>query len=187
MLKPLRQQEQVNVDYICPYTQEAGGILSYAYASGVWFAEYAINASGAVPIGIQLNDIEHVNFSREVHPQRLRTTEVPCGIVGIGVQGDFITDWVYIIGTVYVGDAAYMGPSGLFTNSVSFSGARVGKFLGPLQSSPHVVTMRGKGSSREYVDPVTKQIVVENDPADRWLVLSDGTIKIRIDRIPGRT
>lgn len=187
MLKPLRQQEQVNVDYICPYTQEAGGILSYGSASGMFFAEYAINPSGARPIGIQLNDVENVNFSREFFPQYLRTTEVPCGIVGIGTQGDYVTDWIHVVGTVFVGDDAYAGPSGLFTNSASFGGARVGKFLSPLKPNPHLVTMRGLGFSREFVDPITKQVIFENNPADRMLVQSDGTIKIRIDKIPGST
>lgn len=187
MLKPLRQQEQVNVDYICLYTQEAGGILSYGSASGMYFAEYAFNPSGVRPIGIQLNDIEHVNFVREFHPQHLRTTEVPCGIVGIGVQGDFVTDWIHVIGTVSNGDNAYVGPSGLFTNSDIYGGVRVGKFLGPLKANPHLVTMRGLGFSREYVDSVTKRIVFENNPADRLLVQSDGVIKIRINKIPGST
>jgi len=186
MLKPLRQQEQVNIDYICPYTQESGGILSYGSASGMYFAEYAINPSGARPIGIQLNDIEYVNLTREINPQRLRTTEVPFGIVGIGVQGEFITDWIHVIGTVYNGDPVYVGPSGLFTNSASYGGVRVGRFLGPLRSDPHTVTMRGLGSSREYVDPVTKVILFENNPAHRSMVPSDGTIKIRIDKIPGQ-
>jgi hypothetical protein len=180
MLKPLRQQEQVNVDYICPYTQEAGGILCYGSGSGMYFAEYSFTASGVRPIGIQLNNVEHVNFSRQFNPQYLRTTEVPCGIVGIGTQGDFVTDWIHIIGNVFTGDPAYVGPSGLFTNSNSFGGQRVGKFLSSLTPDPHLVTMRGLGFSREYIDPITKQIVLENNPADRLLVQSDGIIKIRI-------
>jgi hypothetical protein len=180
MLRPLRQTEQVNIDYICPWTQEAGGILTYGSASGMTFAQYAYDPSGAKHIGIQLNDIAYVNFSREYWRQYFQMTEVPCGIVGVGVQGDFVTDWIHAVGTINTGDPAYAGPSGLFTNSPSFSGALVGKFLGPLESRPHVVTMRGLGFSREYIDPVTKALETENDPNNRVLVLSDGFIKVRL-------
>jgi hypothetical protein len=180
-LRPLRQQEQVNIDYISPWTQERGGILTYATASGITFAQYAHVASGAVPIGIQLNDVENVNFSREVFPQRIRNTEVPCGIVGIGVQGDFETDWVHQVGQISTGDLAYVGPSGTFTNSSSFGGALVGKFLGTLKANVHPVVFRGLGFSREFVDPVSKQIVWENNPSDMLTVLSPGFVKIRID------
>jgi hypothetical protein len=180
-LRPLRQQEQVNIDLICPWTQEMGGALTYGSASGITFAQYAHVASGAVPIGIQLNDIEWVAFDREYHPQRLRSMEIPCGIVGIAVQGDFVTDWVHIIGSVFPGDKAYIGPSGTFTNSTSFGGALIGRFLSVLEPDVHEVTFRGLGFSRQLVDPISKQIIWENNPADRLVVLSDGYIKIRID------
>jgi hypothetical protein len=84
---------------------------------------------------------------------------------------------------VGTGDKAYVGPSGTFTNSASFGGDIVGRFLGPLEADPHLVVMRGQGFSRQFVDPETKAIVTENDPADRTLVLSDGYIKIRIHDI----
>jgi len=180
MLRPLRQQEQVNIDYICPWTQEAGGILSYASASGITFAEYAHDPSGVKHVGIQLNDIAYVNFVREYWRQYFQMTEVPCGIVGVGVHGDFTTDWIHTVGTVFTGDKAYVGPSGMFTNSSSFGGEHVGRFLGPLEVGPHLVTMRGLGFSRELIDPVTGALVTENAASERTLVLSDGYIKVRI-------
>lgn len=183
-LKPLRQTEQVNVDFISPWTQERGGCLSLASASGMYFAEYAHNPSGVVPLGLQLNDIEWMNLARQYHrtfSHPAATTDVPCGTVGIAVQGDFITDWIHLIGTVMPGDAAYVGPSGTFTNSQSFGGLRIGKFIGALDSDPHSVTFRGMGFSRQYVDPCTKQIVWENNPADRIEIATPGYIKIRVD------
>jgi hypothetical protein len=133
-----------------------------------------------IPVGLQLNDIEHINFAREFHPQRIRNTDVAWGTVGIATQGDFETDWVHIVGTVQSGDHAYAGPSGTLTNSSSFGGIRVGRFLSGLTSDPHQVTFRGFGFSGEFIDPVTKLPVWENNPDDRTLVLVDGYIKVRI-------
>lgn len=183
-LKPIRETQQVNVDFFTPWTQERGGCLVIGSASGMYFAEYAFNPSGKKPLGIQLNDVEWMNLSRQFY----RTyrgigimTDVPCSTLGIGTEGDFETDWIYLIGTVFNGDTAYIGPSGTFTNSSSFGGEIVGQFLGSLKVDPHVVVMRGLGFSREYMDSCTKQIVWENNPADRTLVCSPGFIKVRID------
>ena len=181
MLRPLRQTEQVNIDYMCPFTQEEGGILTYGVASGLTIAQYAFSASGAVPIGIQMNNIEHQNLGREYFRQRWERMDVPCGIVGASFQGDYETDWIHAVGTIMPGDAAYVGPSGMFTNSTAFGGARVGKFLSTLQADSHVVTMRGLGYSRVFVDCFTKELTTENNPDDRVLVVSDGYIKVRVE------
>lgn len=182
-LKPLRQTEQVNIDFISPWTQERGGCLSIAQASGMYFAEYAYDPSGVFPMGIQLNDIEWMNLARQPHrtfrPGAM--TDVPCGIVGIATQGDFVTDWLHLVGTVSRGDTAYVGPSGTFTNVSTLGGPAIGKFIGPLEPDPHTVVFRGLGFSRQYMDPCDKQIKWENNPSDRIDVLSPGYIKIRVD------
>jgi hypothetical protein len=183
-LKPIRQTEQVNIDYICPWTQERGGCLSIVQASGMYFAEYSANPSGVFPMGIQLNDIEWMNLALQHHrtfSHPAATTDVPCGIVGICVQGDFITDWIYLVGDVYPGDDAYVGPSGTFTNSPAHGGEKIGSFRGVLQPDPHTVVYRGLGFSRQYVDPCDKVIKWENNPADRILIATPGYIKIRVD------
>ena len=183
-LKPLRQTEQVNIDFITPWTQERGGCLSIVQASGMYFAEYAHDPSGLFPMGLQLNDIEWMNLSRQYHrtyAHPAAMTDVPCGTVGICVQGDFITDWVLLVGSVQNGDTAYAGPSGMFTNSSSFGGEKIGKFIGPLKPDPHTVTFRGLGFSRQYIDTCDKQLKWENNPADRIEVVTPGYIKIRVD------
>lgn len=181
-LRPLRQTEEVNIDFITPWTQERGGCLSIVASSGMYIAEYSADPSGKFPMGIQLNDIEWMNLSRQYHRTFLGyTTDMPCGIVGIGTQGDWITDWVHLIGSVSQGDAAYAGPSGMFTNSSSFGGVRIGTFIGPLKEDPHTVTFRGMGFSRQYIDSCTKQLVWENNPADKIELATPGYIKIRID------
>jgi hypothetical protein len=183
-LKPLRQTEQVNIDFICPWTQERGGCLSIVQASGMYFAEYARNPSGLFAMGVQLNDIEWMNLSRQYHrtfSHPAATTDVPCGIVGIATQGDFVTDWIHLIGSIQIGDSAYAGPSGTFTNTPSFGGVKVGKFIGQLQPDPHTVVFQGLGFSREFVDTCDKQIKWENNPADSILVVTPGYIKIRVN------
>jgi hypothetical protein len=106
-------------------------------------------------------------------------TEMPCGIVGIGVEGEFQTDWLYIVGTVMPGDTAYVGPSGTFTNDASLGGIEIGLFLSTLTQDPHTVTMRGLGFSRQYID-CEKHLAWENNPADRVLVITPGFAKIRV-------
>lgn len=180
-LRPERQTQQVNIDFPCPWTQERGGILSWAQASGMYYAEYAFNPSGVKSIGIQLNDVENVNFTRQPFQQYLRDMDIPCSRVGVATKGDFLTDWIYPVGTIQQGDVAYAGPSGMFTNSSNFGGQAVGKFLGVLQPKPHLVFLRGLGFSRQYIDSRTKTLVWENNPADAIRLPTPGYIKIRID------
>lgn len=180
-LLPSRQTQQVNIDYPCPWTQERGGILTWVQASGMYFVEYAFDPSGVKFAGMQLNDIENVNFTRAPFQQYLRNIDVPFAIVGAATQGDFITDWIYPVGIINQGDLAYVGPSGMVTNSLSFGGEIIGKFLGVLQPDRHLVTLRGLGFSRQYIDTVTKRLVWENNPADRQQLVSVGYIKVRID------
>lgn len=179
-LLPDRQTQQVNIDYPCPFTQERGGILTYVMFSGIQFVQYAANPSGALFAGIQMNDIENVNFVRQPFQQYLRTMDIPFTIVGTSTQGDYITDWIYPIGTIFNGDLAYLGPSGMITNSSIFGSEVIGNFLGPLKPDPHTVVMRGMGFSYEYIDPVTKAHVVENDPRNATLLATPGYIKVRI-------
>ena len=183
-LKPLRQTEQVNIDFITPWTQERGGCLSIVQVSGMFIAEYAFDPSGVFPMGVQLNDIENMNLSRQYHrtfSHPAAMTDMPCGIVGIATQGDFITDWIHIIGAAMPGDPMYVGPSGTFTNTTSFGGKRIGKFIGVLRPDPHTVTLRGLGFSRQFIDPCDKKLKFENDPADAQHIATPGYIKIRVD------
>jgi hypothetical protein len=182
-LRPERQTQQVNIDYQCPWTQERGGILSWVQASGIYFAEYAFNPSGVHSIGIQLNDVENVNMTRQPFQQYIRNIDIPMARVGVATQGDFLTDWVYPVGTINPGDLAYAGPSGMITNSASFGGEVVGKFLSVLTPKPHTVTLRGMGFSRQYIDTTkpSKPLIWENNPADAIRLATPGFIKVRID------
>lgn len=180
-LRPDRQTQQVNIDFPCPWTQERGGILSWMQASGMYFVQYAFDPSGAKCLGLQLNDIENVNFVRQPFQQYIRDIDLPMARVGAATEGDFLTDWIYPVGQINQGDLAYAGPSGMITNSSAFGGELIGKFIGILIPKPHWVTLRGLGFSRQYIDPVTKILVWENNPADAIRLATPGFIKIRID------
>jgi len=176
-----RQIEVLNLSYPTFNTSERGGILSLGSVSGIQIVEYALLASGAVPIGIQHNDVEHTDPSRQVHP-RLSGRDVaePLDLVGAITDGEVVTDWIAITGTLMPGQIAYVGASGTITNDSTLGGTRIGTFLSVLEEDPHTVTFAGKGWSRKQMDPVTKEISIENNPADRILVVTPGFAKLRI-------
>jgi hypothetical protein len=178
-LRPYRQELEVNIDFITPFTQERGGILCLNNASGI--VEYAPSPIGRKVIGLQLNDIEFVNLTWQPHPQRLRNIDVPCGIAGVAMEGEFETDWIYPIGNIDQGSPAYAGPSGMFTNSPAY-GVRVGTFTSILRNAPHAVIWRGAGFSRLFTDPCTKQPVWENDPAQAVRLFTPGYIRVRLNQ-----
>ena len=155
-------------------------MLSYAFASGVQIVEYAADPSGAIPVGIQYNDVEHINLTYENHPWHNRETDVPWSTVGIVQHGTIETDWIHLVGTVVSGDRAYVGPSGTITNTAAFGGHQIGHFLSTLMGSPHLLTYRGLGFTRKAQE--FGVITIENDPNDRVLVQSDGFARIRIDQ-----
>jgi hypothetical protein len=176
MLRGTRQLESLNNDFVCPFTQERGGVLSFANPSGITFLEYAREPSGAIPLGIQYNDIEYMDLSRQFPTWHLKETDQPCGIVGAVTQGDLETDWLYIIGTLTTGDKAYVGPSGTITNYAALGGHHIGKFLSPLTIKPHQVVFSGLGFSSSYMQ---NQVVINDNATIVW-VDSPGFARVRI-------
>ncbi len=179
-LKPIHQLASLNTCYSTFNTSERGGILSYGSVSGITIVEYALQASGAVPVGLQYNDVEHVDLSRQVNPQRLRRMDVSLGIVGVVTDGEFVTDWIAITGTLMPGQPAYVGSSGTITNDASLGSRRIGVFMSTLTVDSHLVTFAGLGWSRLQMDPSTHVISHENDPANRILIVTPGYAKVRV-------
>jgi hypothetical protein len=182
-LKPLGQLDSITLDYITVNTSERGGVLSYGSVSGILIAEYARDPASAVPIGIQNNDVEHMDLSRQVHPRELgRRVDGPFSTVGIITEADVVTDWLQLSGVVMPGQPAYVGHSGTITNCRDYGGTRIGTFLSILKAEPHYVVFAGLGFSREYMDPYTKALMMENDPAHRILVVTPGFAKVRVSQ-----
>lgn len=176
-----RQVEALTLTYPTFNTSERGGILSLGSVSGIQIAEYARSASGAIPVGIQQNDVEHIDTSRQVHPRLLgRQVDFSLSLVGAATDGEFVTDWIAITGTLMPGQKAYVGASGTITNDGTLGGVRIGTFLSMLEPDPHTVTFAGKGWSRKQMDPATKRVFIENDPANRILVITPGFAKVRV-------
>ncbi len=182
MLRPIRTVKNINTDFVAIQTQERGGILSFATVSGVVILQYSPIASGVVPFGIQYNDIEYIDYSRQPPPWRLREVDVPCGIVGALTDGECETDWLSLSGIIYSGMPAYVGPSGTITNDPSFGSKQIGYFTSSLDSVPHLVVYKGLGYSREYMDCETKLARFDNNPADMICIISPGFAKIRINQ-----
>jgi hypothetical protein len=180
-LKPEQQLEALTLTYPTFNTSERGGILSLGTVSGIQIIEYARDPSGVIPIGIQLNDVEHIDPSRQIDPRCLgRRVDYSMAIVGAATDGEFTTDWISITGTLIPGQKAYVGPSGTITNNGDLGGVRIGTFISILEIDPHTVVFAGKGWSRKQMDSLTKTIFIENDPANRTLVITPGYAKVRI-------
>lgn len=132
-LKPDRDFIQWRLDQYMHSTAERGGFVSMVSAgSGVAMddsanvVEYAADPSGAKVVGVLLDDVVD-------NPQKLRrnpyTEEVQVsGKVSIASEGWFVTNMVDPAVSPVAGEAAYLGASGLVTNSAAQLGQQVGRF-----------------------------------------------------------
>jgi hypothetical protein len=181
-LRPLRQVESIyDNDLPVLATSERGGLLSFASASGLNYVEYARNPSGVVPLGVQLNDIEWLNYEFQPHPHA-RDVRLPYDCAKVMTQGTVETDWLYVSGQIYAGMPAYAGPSGTFTNIPTLGSYRVGKFMSTLFIDPHIVIFAGLGFTRTHQEYQTHNIVTENNPANMVTIVSPGYARVRIDQ-----
>jgi hypothetical protein len=179
-LKGIRQVGQIDLTFACVNTSERGGILSMVSISGARLVEYTRNPANGKPLGIQMNDIEWVNYGFQTPPQIRREVGVPGELVGVGINGEFETDWIYLSGQIFPGSQAYVGPSGMITNIPDFGGHRIGYFRSELTIDPHIVVYAGLGFYREYMQPITHNVVHENNPADQILLATPGYARVCI-------
>ena len=139
-LGPNRQVFQTTIDYAVNAAAERGGILSYSATAGE--AEYDVDGSGALPIGILLDDVEDLNFDR--HPEYLQRNVVDIGsVVGIANEGVFDTDQVVSGNSPAQGNPAYLHPNGQVStvqldDGVGNVSPRVGTFRSSLDANGFV-------------------------------------------------
>jgi len=139
-LGPNRQVFQTTIDYAVNAAAVRGGILSYSTTAGE--AEYDVDGSGALPIGILLDDVEDLNFDR--HPEYLQRNVVDIGsVVGIANEGVFDTDAVVAGNTPAQGNPAYLHPGG------EVSTVQLDDGLGSV--SPRVGTFRSSLDANGFV------------------------------------
>ena len=132
-LKPDRIESQVDVSFFMNTAETRGGVATLSTGgSGVAMDDsaavvaYAATASGKVPMGVLLNDVvdsdltrQHINYHKD---------EVSVGSkVALLRVGQVTTN--SIDGTPSAGDKAYVGVSGLITDTAAAGAYQVGTFL----------------------------------------------------------
>lgn len=168
--------KHINCDYASYDTAQRGGILTYASISGIDTARYHDNGYDLVPLGIQLQDVEYLPRNRN-----LKDVIGQFEIMDILRKGQIVTNWILKVGIIAPGDTAFVGPSGLITNDSSFGGDVIGKFMTFFVPKIETLTYRGLGIRRTYQDPITKEIIFENDSRDVINITSTGYAKVSID------
>ena len=139
-LGPNRQVFQTTIRYAVAAVAVRGGILSYSSTAGE--AEYDVDGSGALALGILLDDVEDLNFDR--HPEYLQRNVVDIGsVVGIANKGVFQTDQVVTGNLPAQGNPAYLHPNGqvstvLLDDGVGNTSPLVGAFRSALDANGFV-------------------------------------------------
>jgi hypothetical protein len=118
-LRPFRQILATSNEFVGNAAMERGGVVSVASGN---VGSYATEASGAVPLGILLNDIEDLNYftGRE---QLYRSAHDIGSVLAIATEGEVETDMLdpAVTGTISAGDPAFLSSSGWITTRKQFS------------------------------------------------------------------
>lgn len=132
-LKPDRIESQVDVSFFMSEDQERGGVATLSTGgSGVAMddssavATYAADPSGAVPLGILLNDVVDIDLTRQ-HINFHKDEVSVGGKVALLRVGQVTTD--QIDGSPSAGDAAYVAASGMLSDTQAVGAVKVGTFL----------------------------------------------------------
>lgn len=192
MIGKTRQQIDLCLFYKKDIAGEAGGIVSNT-GSGVNFVGYLPNIDlETTPVGIQLNNVEELDLSRQYHPaldRRVRRVDRPGAIVGISRNGIFDTNFIHPGARPYSGKKAYLAPSGLITDDASLGGPQVGVFQSDLDGDvpglskgSQLITVYGGGFFRRevFVKKPGQEPYMEMRGAESVQILSPGWARIRI-------
>ena len=132
-LKPDRVESQVDISFFMNTSETRGGVATLSTGgSGVAMDDsaavvsYAATASGKVPMGVLLNDVVDIDLTRQ--QINYHKDEVSVGSkVALLRAGQVTTN--SIDGTPSAGDKAYVGVSGLITDTAAAGAYQVGTFL----------------------------------------------------------
>jgi hypothetical protein len=132
-LKPDRVESQVDISFFMNTSETRGGVATLSTGgSGVAMDDsaavvsYAATASGKVPMGVLLNDVVDIDLTRQ--HINYHKDEVSVGSkVALLRAGQVTTN--SIDGTPTAGDKAYVGVSGLITDTAAAGAYQVGTFL----------------------------------------------------------
>jgi len=129
-LRPFRQVMATNNDFVSSTSaMERGGVVSVASGN---LGSYATEASGAVPLGILLNDIEDLNYFTGREPL-FRSAHDIGSVLAIAAEGEVETDMLdpAITGTISAGDPAYLSCSGWITTRPQYSDTDINLIVSP--------------------------------------------------------
>lgn len=132
-LKPDRQIDKWRLEYHMSSSGYKGGVVSLVSAgSGVAMdsssnvVAHAANPSGAVVVGVLLDDVVAANSLIKRNPYK---EEVEFGNkVSIASEGWVVTDKIYSGSTPSAGATAYLGANGEFTTTQAAGAPVVGRF-----------------------------------------------------------
>ena len=145
-LKGDRYELETDISWFMNETNERGGIATISTAgSGAALDQsaalvvYAPQASGAVPVGILLNDMVNIDQTRQ-HINFHKNEMQQGGKVTLLRKGWVVTNFIDPGDTITAGQAAFVGPSGYITNSQAAPGGGTahgaGGFIGRFDSLP---------------------------------------------------
>lgn len=133
-LKPDRIESLTDISFFMNTTAERGGVVSVVTGgSGVSMDDasavvgYAAVASGALPMGILLNDVVDLDLTRQ-HINWHKDEVQVGGKVTILRQGQVTTNYLVGDAVPAAGSGAYVGASGLVGTSSS-NAVKIGTFL----------------------------------------------------------
>ena len=142
-LKPDRIEARTDISFFMNSVAERGGVASVVTGgSGVAMDDsnavvgYATGASGAVPVGILLNDVVNIDLTRQ-HINWYKDEIQLGGKVTLLRQGQVTTNMIVSGNTPTAGAAAYVGANGLLSTS-STNAVKVGTFLGSKDADGYV-------------------------------------------------
>ena len=136
-LRPDFQIDAWQIDFFCnDTTADRGGPITLSTAGSgdamdqsAAVASYVAAPSGTVPLGVLMQDVVNVDLSKyklNEHKNEVNTG----GKVSIAAQGWVVTNRIYTGQTPTAGQAAYVAPSGYFSNAnASDTAPQVGRFL----------------------------------------------------------
>ena len=144
-LKGDRYELETDVSYFMNEVAERGGVATLSTAgSGAALDQsaalvtYAAAQSGAIPVGILLNDMVNIDQTRQ-HINFHKNEMQQGGKVTLLRKGWVVTNFIDPGDTITAGQTAFVGPSGYITNSQTTTGGlgsdnSAGAFVGRFDS-----------------------------------------------------
>lgn len=138
-LKSDRVELLTDISFFMNSVAERGGVVSAVGNGGAGAAmddadavvEYAADPSGALPIGILVNDVVNLDLTRQ-HINWHKDEVQLGGKVTVLRQGQVLTNLVD--GTPAAGADAYVAASGYISTTQATGAAKIGQFLGATDS-----------------------------------------------------